>query len=449
MKYTRRKLCIALTVLSCVWLLHLPGGMTFAQTMDPDRTARIREQMGAKNTRMVNEADLISLRGDINKTLESIASRIVTLETEMVDIKARMRVLEARTTPEKTTNSDAVSPSASPPAAAAAPASRGLKMNVSICAGGCDAAKLDQAVALIAEGGTLTIEPGIYFDCIKIKKSMKIIGKIAPDGSRATLKKIACSGKAAIDLDAPDVTIQGLKISDIAVPSENGACIRVGPAAQKLLIRDIICLDSENGVLGATTNDGVMTIENSYFQGHGKNALAHGMYISGGGKVILRNVKILASDNGHLLKTGAANTLVENSVIASLEGNSGEAINAYGGGQLTVRNSVLQLGQNGQNHNFISYATEPNRIISGGVHKILIENNWIIYDDANRCCRWLFSKKSKILGDIDVRNNKFVGRIDPIISAVDMRLNKEYQDRDAADLRKYDGKLDSMPAPGT
>lgn len=450
MKHTGRTLHATFTVLSCVWLAQLLGNIScFAQTMDPDRVTRIREQMGAKNTRMVNEAEFISLRGDINKTMEAIASRIVTLETEMVDIKARIRVLEARTIPEKTTNSDAVSSSAPPPAAAAAPASRELKMNVSLCAGGCDAVKFDQAVALIAEGGTLTIEPGIYFDCIKIRKSMKITGKIARDGSRATLKKTACSGKAAIDLDAPDVTIQGLQISDITVPDENGACIRVGPTAQKLLIRDIICLNSENGLLGATTNNGLMTIEDSYFEGHGKGGLAHGMYISGGGKVILRNVKILASDNGHLLKTGAANTLVENSVIASLEGNSGEVINAYGGGQLTVRNSVLQLGRNAQNHNFISYATEPNRIISGGVHKILIENNWIIYDDANRCCRWLFSKITKIPGDIDVRNNKFVGRIDPIISAIDMRLNKEYQDRDAADLRKYDGKLDSMPAPGT
>lgn len=453
MKYTRRKLCIALTVLSCVWLLHLPGGMTFAQTMDPDRTARIREQMGAKNTRMVNEADLISLRNDLNKTMETLASRIVALETEMVDVKARIRVLEARATPAGAANSGAVSstaPPAPPSAAAAAPASGGLKMNVSLCAGGCDAAKLDQAVALIAEGGTLTIEPGVYFDCIKIHKSMKIVGKIAPDGSRATLKKTACSGKAAIDLDAPDVTIQGLKISDIAVPDENGACIRVGPATQKLLIRDIICLDSENGVLGGTNNkDGVMTIEDSYFEGHGKGERAHGLYINGGAKAILRNIKILASNNGHLLKTGAKITLVEDSVIASLDGNSGEVINAYGGGQLTVRNSVLQLGPNAQNHNFISYATEQKRIISGGPHRILLENNWIIYDDANRCCRWLFSKMTKILGDIDVRNNKFVGQIEPVISAVDMRLNKEYADRDAADLRKYDGTLDSLPRLGS
>ncbi len=459
MKHTGRKLLVTITLLSCVLLLQLLDDRAFAQTADLDRAARIRDQIGATNTRMVNEADIISLRNDLNKAMEAVVSRIGTLEKDMVDMKSRIRVLEARTAPSGTTitgpvSSAAPAPPQSAPAPAApafaAPASGGLRMNVSMCASGCDAAKFSDAVALVAEGGTLTVEPGEYFDCIKIFKSMKLVGKIAPDGSRAYLKKIACSGKGAVDLEAPDVTVQGLKISDITVPDENGACIRVGPTTQKLLIKDIICLNSENGLLGGTNNkDGVMTIEDSTFEGHGKGDRAHGIYINGGAKAALRNVKILASNNGHLLKTGAAFTLVENSVIAALGGNGGEAINAYAGGQLTVRNSVLQLGPNTQNHNFISYATEPNRIVPGAVHKILIENNWIIYDDEKRCCRWLFSKITNILDKIDVRNNKFVGRIDPVVSSVDMRLNKEYADRDEAGLRKYDGTLDSIPKPGS
>ncbi|MSP41787.1 MAG: hypothetical protein EXR08_00220 [Alphaproteobacteria bacterium] len=111
------------------------------------------------------------------------------------------------------------------------------------------------------------------------------------------------------------------------------------------------------------------------------------MYINGGTNAILRNVKILASNDGHLLKTGARSILVENSVLAALEGNGGTAIDAYGGGKLTVKSSVLQLGPNTQNHNFIAYAGESSRIVPGGAHEITVENNWIIYDDANRCCR--------------------------------------------------------------
>lgn len=456
MKWNVHKRLFASAVLGFVCLLGLFGGITtVAQTADPERAARIRDQIGATGTRMVNEADLISLRTDLNNAMEAIVSRIDVLEKDMVDMKSRIRVLDARTTPTGATISVPVSPGVSSAPSQSASSSSGskantIKTNVSVCVSGCDAAKFSDAVALVAEGGTITVEPGVYFDCIKIHKSMKLVGKIGKDGSRAHLKKIACSGKGAIDLEAPDVTIQGLKISDISVPDRNGACIRIGPKSEKIFIRDVICQNSENGLLGAPNNqNGVLTIEDSTFEGNGRDGRAHDIYVNGGKEAIFRNVKILSANNGHLLKTGAPSTLVENSIIAALGGNSGAAINAYGGGKLTVRNSVLQLGPNAQNHNFIAYADEPNRIVPGSEHAILFENNWFIYDDANRCCRWIFNKLTNILGETTFRNNKFVGRIDPNNPAVDMRPNKEYADRDKAGLRKYDGTIDSMPTPGS
>lgn len=454
MKINEQKRRNIVGLLACVWFLCVTVDTGFAQDANTDRVSKIRDQINATDTRMVNQADITTLRSDLNNAMDAIVTRIQTLEKDMVDMKSRIRVLEARTAPSAAVitvpaaSPAAPAPQAPPPSAAAAP--DGLKMNVSMCASGCDAMKFSDAVALLGEGGTLTVEPGTYFDCIVIKKSMKLVGKIAQDGSRAHLKKIACSGKGAIDLEAPDVMVQGLEISGISVPDENGACIRIGPTSQTVLVRDIICLNSENGILGAPNNEnGILTIEDSTFEGHGKNGRAHGLYINGGSEAILRNVKILASDNGHLLKTGARSTLVENSVIAALGGNSGAAINNYSGGKLTVRNNVIQLGPNTQNHNFLTYADDPDRITPGGVHEMLIENNWFIYDDPKRCCHWLFSKRSNILDKIEVRNNKFVGHVDPVVAGVDMRLNKEYDGRDAAGLRNYDGTLESLPKPGS
>lgn len=453
MKINEQKRRNIVGLLACVWFLCVTVDTGFTQDANSDRVSKIRDQMNATDTRMVNQADITTLRSDLNNAMDAIVTRIQTLEKDMIDMKSRIRVLEARTAPSAAVitvpaaSPAAPAPQAPPPAAAAR---AGLKMNVSMCASGCDAMKFSDAVALLGEGGTLTVEPGTYFDCIVIKKSMKLVGKIAQDGSRAHLKKIACSGKGAVDVKAPEVTIQGLKISEITVPDKNGACIRISAHTGKVLIKDIICLKSENGILGAPNKkNGILTIEDSTFEGHGKNGRAHGLYINGGSEAILRNVKILASDNGHLLKTGARSTLVENSVIAALGGNSGAAINNYSGGKLTVRNNVIQLGPNTQNYNFLTYADEPDRITPGGVHEMLIENNWFIYDDPKRCCHWLFSKRSNILDKFEVRNNKFVGHVDPVVAGVDMRLNKEYDDRDAAGLRNYDGTLESLPKPGS
>lgn len=433
-------------LIGIVWILGFYSELTVAQTVDAERAERIREQMGATGRKMVNEADLVTLRQDLNKAITAIVSRINTLEKDMVEMKSRIRVLETRTAPAGAMLSDPVSPAST----SAAQKTGAVKMNVSMCASGCDAEKFAYAVAMLNDGGTLTVKPGVYFDCIIIKKSMKLIGEIAPDGSRAHLKKIACSGKSAIDLQAPNVEIHGLQISEITVPDENGACIRIGPTTKTLLIRDIICLDSENGLLGAPNNeDGILTIEDSTFSGHGKNGQAHGLYINGGSQAILRNVTILSSDNGHLLKTGAKSMLVENSVIAALGGNSGAAVNAYAGGKLTIRNSVLQLSTNTQNHNFIYYANEPGRIVPGGAHEILIEKNWIIFDDPARCCRWLFGNGTNILDTVIIQDNKFVGSITSNYESVNMADNKAFADRAEAGLQEYDGMLASLPKPGS
>lgn len=433
-----------------VWLLTSGCGVAVAQTTDAQRAQNIRNQLLTHQSKQATAQDIDAVRNDVKNAMDALVLRVDTLEKDIADLKAKIRVLEARTAPAGGVISGPASTAA--PRGGPSPSAQlaGTKMQVSACASGCDASKFSDAIALLKEGGTLTIHPGDYYDCIAIRKSMKLVGLIGPDGSRAHLTKIACNGKAAIDVNAPEVEIRGLKISEISVPSQNGACIRVAKTTKTLLIKDIVCLNSEDGLLGGTNDlDGVMTIEDSIFEGHGRDDHAHGVYINGGAKAVLRNVKILASDNGHLLKSGARATLVENSVLAALQGASGATVNSYGGGALTIRNSVLQLGPNTQNHNFLSYADEPGRIVSGGVHTINIENNWIIYDDAKRCCRWLFSGRSNILDKISVRNNKFVGGITPNNAAVDMTGNKEFADRAAAGLPPYDGALDSLPKPGS
>lgn len=452
MKPAMRKGLLALVAALVICLpLFITYAPSFAQS-DADRSSRIREQIDNKSHRVIDEEDLTQLRDNLNLAIDALVKRIDKMDKDIIELKSHLRGIEVRT--DVSGKMLPAIPSGSESKAGRPPKSNKSKIaynsvaSVSVCERGCDTAIIADAIRLVAEGGTITLEPGDYNQCARINKSLKLIGKISPNGDRAHLKKIACKGKGAINLQAAEVTIQGLKISDISVPDKNGACIRIAKPAVKITIRDIVCLDSENGILGRTVDEGVMSIEDSYFSGHGKVGKAHGIYINGGGDLILRNVKILNSDDGHLLKTGARSTLIENSIIAALGGNSGAAINAYGGGKLTVRNSVIQLGPNTQNHNFLSYADEAGRIVTGTEHAILIENNWFIYDDPARCCRWLFSKRSNILDKIDVRNNKFVSEIDPVMNRVDMRANITYENREKAGLGIYDGTITSLPAPG-
>ena len=79
-------------------------------------------------------------------------------------------------------------------------------------------------------------------------------------------------------------------------------------------------------------------------------------------------------------------------MLAALEGQNSRAIDAYAGGVLEVRRSVVQ-GKNSDNHEAIGIALEPQRM-NPEPHTTLIEDNWIIFDDLGRCCRWLFRQSS-------------------------------------------------------
>ena len=421
---------------------------------EEDRAARIRAQMGTQAPAQPVESALQELSQEISSNLASISARLTVIEKDMVDLKARLRVLENR----NQTSGKYLDPAASAPEnlrgnpVAREPGRRkpaAGKALVTYCASGCDASDLTEAVKQVAEGGVIALAPGDYTDCVIIKKSLKLVGKTGPDGARAHFKNTACGGTATFVISAPEVTIEGLKITGVSVPDQNGACFRVGPKAKTVRIHDILCSDSQEGLLGGTAKGGSLTIERSTFENNGFGGRAHDIYINSGTDVILRSVRILSAKNGHLLKSGASNLLVENSVLAALGGDTGRALDIYGGGKLTIRNSVIQLGPKTQNHDLIAYALESGRLVKDAPHELVIEKNWMIYDDPDRCCRYLFNKNSQILGAFSFRDNYIVGDITPVLSEVDMGLNKVFEDRGEAGLGEYDGTLASLPKPGS
>lgn len=318
-----------------------------------------------------------------------------------------------------------------------------------VCSDGCAHTSLYRAIRAARPGDTITVAPGRYAMCATIKKSLKIIGLKAKSGARAHLRGRACGGKAALVVQAPNMLIQGLEISNIRVRDRNGACFRVETRAADLTIRDVYCHDSENGILGGPKS-GTTTILNSVFERNGAGkGQAHGMYITSGDGLVLRNTRIISSKGqGHTLKSGARRTLVEDSVLAALEGNNSRAIDFFGGGELIVRRSVIQQGRNSDNHEFFGIALEKRRR-NPAPHKTVLEDNWIIYDDTARCCRWLFS--ARVLGPFIVKGNRLVGLTkvnEPSIVDQVKADNRLYANRKAAGLPPYNGKLDSLPKPG-
>ena len=192
----------------------------------------------------------------------------------------------------------------------------------------------------------------------------------------AHLRGHAVEGKAALVVKAKGVLIEGIECSGIAVRDNNGACIRI--EGDDLTVRNVHFHDNQEGILSGP-GGGVLLVEHSLFERNGFGGQAHGVYI---GKTIetfvFRNNRILATTGaGHGLKSRARRTIIENNVIAGLDGHDSRAIDLPDGGEVVIRNNVLEKGPNSENAQMIGLALE------GALHAVnetLIEGNLLLFD---------------------------------------------------------------------
>lgn len=134
-----------------------------------------------------------------------------------------------------------------------------------VCHFGCDYRDLQNAIYATRPGGTVYIKSETIHTCGLINKPLKIIGELI-GGQPPSLKSTSCRGKGALIIEANDVQISNLEISDINVWDDNGACIRVGPAAKHVVLKNIYCHDSQNGILAGFYNAGKLSVVDSIFE---------------------------------------------------------------------------------------------------------------------------------------------------------------------------------------
>jgi len=115
-----------------------------------------------------------------------------------------------------------------------------------------------QAAREAAEGDTVTIAPGTYFDCAIWQASRLTIRGTGLD---VVITDRACAGKAAFVIQGNDVTVSGLTFQRIRVPDGNGAGIRA--EGRNLTVRDSRFVNNQVGILAGA--GGTLLITGSTF----------------------------------------------------------------------------------------------------------------------------------------------------------------------------------------
>ncbi len=313
---------------------------------------------------------------------------------------------------------------------------KNLKKEITLCHS-CEYTNLENALKAIKTNGTIFIDGGKYETCGYIKRPVRIIGKKFLN-KPAHLTRKACNNKAALVINAPNVTIENIEISNINVKDNNGACIRAEGKASNLLVMNVNCHDSQAGII-ANIRSGKITLKNSVFEGNGFNeGKTHNVSINSKGSIEILNSKILSTKaKGHSLQINAPHMLIDNCVIATLNSNNSRALDNTIGGELIVKNSIIQQGPNSDNNEMIAFSLGSKKTLLAK-QTIFLENNQLIFDKKDLFLNTLFNRKIlfKIGGTIDIilKNNMIIGMGAFGVNGLEIRENTLFDTREEAGL---------------
>lgn len=227
----------------------------------------------------------------------------------------------------------------------------------------CQFKSIESAVRAANDGDHILIGPGVYEEATRITNDNLTITAVGG----AHIRGKTVEDKAALVIRGNNIRIHGLQCSGIWIPEGNGACIR--HEGRDLTLTDVYFHDSQQGILTCSGcgGTGTLLITNSTFERLGgdlkiprRAGLAHGIYYSGqGGKLIVQDSRVLSTkEEGTGIKSRAAETVIERTTIASLEGEDSRLVDLSNGGIATIIDSILSQGPNSTNSDLIAFGLE-------------------------------------------------------------------------------------------
>jgi hypothetical protein len=234
------------------------------------------------------------------------------------------------------------------------------------------------AIAAAADGDTIQIGAGEYFDCATVSADKLTIEGTAPDAAASMTDK-TCGGKALLVITGNDITVRNLTLTRARVPDGNGAGIRA--EGVNLTIDHVKFINNQDGILGAPVPDSTIIIRNSEFTRNGacNPACAHGIYVNQMKLLHIENSVFSETKEAHHIKSRALRTeVVGCNITDGPNGTASYEIDIPNGGSLVVSNSTLEKGPKSQNHSAVITVGEEG--VGQPTREITITNNTVRND---------------------------------------------------------------------
>ena len=263
-----------------------------------------------------------------------------------------------------------------------------------------------QAARLARDGDTILVDPGVYARDVAIFTQDRLI--IRAVGGRARLDAGGVGGASAEDkatwvVRGGHIQVENFEFVGARSSARNGAGIRF--EAGRLVLRNCLFRDNENGILTSSNRRAELEIENSEFDRNGTvEGYAHQIYAGAIARLRVSGSYFHHTVGGHLIKSRAAhNTIIYNRLTDETGGEASYELEFPNGGLAYVVGNLIQQSATTPNPAIVAIGLEGYRWPKNSLYLV---NNTIVDDLA---AGGLFLRAAPGLQSLKAVNNLLVG----------------------------------------
>jgi Right handed beta helix region len=222
--------------------------------------------------------------------------------------------------------------------------------------------RFQEALDALADGGTLYIRGGAAYQVTGFLRRNNVRikalgGKAALDGLRNV--NFPAGGKGLIVQQGRAATYEDLIFRNVIVPDNNGVGVRIEGGGTTTFQRCEF-RDSQQGILTRNGADWAIVMRDCIGDNLGAgDGQSHGVYCGTIGSLTVTGGAWTNSRGGHLLKSRAARTRIEN--VQLVEGEASRAIDLPNGGGVEILGCTISQSQATHNSDIIAYGFEVGR----------------------------------------------------------------------------------------
>jgi hypothetical protein len=236
---------------------------------------------------------------------------------------------------------------------------------------------LRDAARSARDGATVEVDAGDYVGDTAVWTQNDLTIRAVGGRVRLIADGAAAEGKGIWVIRGSGISVEGFDFSGAAVPSRNGAGIRLDRGS--LRVRDCSFTGNEMGLLAGNDPDTVLEIENSEFAHNRRpDGHNHNLYVGAIARLSVTGSYFHHAHVGHLLKSRAAvNHIRYNRLTDEGDGSASYELEFPNGGVAYVIGNIIQQSARSENVHMISFGAEGYRWPTSQLYLV---NNTLIDD---------------------------------------------------------------------